>query len=161
MSRLVFPYKVNILYEAYSQQHIQTKWRPRDISSVLDHLASSRESFLARMVKIMTSVSASEALTDLHGNHFFIRQAFTRNLFVFKCFNNLIEYNFNVLSGKNMHKYKTNYAHNLQKPSYKLNWRKQRSAILFIDEWNKISDNIKYLNSLLDSKSSLKKYLSL
>ena len=59
MSQLLFPHGVNTPHEAYSQQHIQTKWRPREISRTLDQLASSRESCLARMVKIMTNARPS------------------------------------------------------------------------------------------------------
>ena len=40
MSRIVCPHGVNILSEAYSQQHILTKWRPRETSWALHHLAS-------------------------------------------------------------------------------------------------------------------------
>ena len=54
ISWLVCPHGVNIPYETYSQQHILTKWCPREISWALDHPMSSRQSCLARMVKIMT-----------------------------------------------------------------------------------------------------------
>ena len=42
MSQLVCPHGVNIPPEAYSPQHMLTKWRPREISCALDHLARSR-----------------------------------------------------------------------------------------------------------------------
>ena len=86
---------------------------------------------------------ASEALEDL-----FNRRTFNRNLFVFKSFNNLIEYNFNVLGGKDVNKHNTKYAHILRKPIFKTNCGKQRSSVLFIDEWNTLPDDIKNLGGL-------------
>ena len=46
---------VNVPYEVYSQQHILTKWRPREILCAQDHLASSPESCLVQNIKIITS----------------------------------------------------------------------------------------------------------
>ena len=102
--------------------------------------------------------SATEALQDLHWKNIFNRRTFNRNLFVFKPFHNLIEYNFNVLSGKDVHKRNTRYAHNLRKPVFKTNCGKQRSSVLFIDEWNTLPDDIKNLRGLTVFKSSLKNY---
>ena len=65
---------------------------------------------------------ASEALEDLHWENLFNRRTPNRNLLVFKSFNNLIEYDFRALSGKDVHKHNTRYAHNLRKPVFKTNW---------------------------------------
>ena len=86
---------------------------------------------------------ASEALEDL-----FNRRTFNRNLFVFKSFNNLIEYNFNVLGGKDVNKHNTKYAHILRKPIFKTNWGKQRSSVLFMDDGTTYLDDIKNLGGL-------------
>ena len=42
MSRVVCPHGVNIPSETYSQQHMLTKWRPREITCARDHLVKSR-----------------------------------------------------------------------------------------------------------------------
>ena len=101
---------------------------------------------------------ASEALEDLHWENLFNRRTPNRNLLVFKSFNNLIEYDFRALSGKDVHKHNTRYAHKLRKPVFKTNWGKQRSFVMFIDEWNKLPDDIKNLRGLTVFKSSLKNY---
>ena len=87
--------------------------------------------------------SSTNALHSLHWKSLDFRQKFHRCATIYKSNKNEISYNFGNKRGKDIHSHQTRNKDDYHLPKVKANCGKQMSSYLFIDEWNKLDDNIR------------------
>ena len=73
------------------------------------------------------NLSASKALDQLNWKPLFLRRKHRRCIAAYKCLNDLIDYDFNILTkNSDIHNYKMRGRDELRLPSARTNWGKQR-----------------------------------
>ena len=87
---------------------------------------------------------ASKALDQLNWKPLFLRRKHRRCIAAYKCLNDLIDYDFNILTkNSDIHNYKTRGRDELRLPSARTNWGKQRFIYSAFKDWNLLDPDIK------------------
>ena len=82
--------------------------------------------------------SSSDAINELEWNSLLDRRKFHRCSFIFKYFNNSVDFAFSNKFKYEVHSYCTRARNNLSLPVCKTNWGKSKSSYLFMKEWNEL-----------------------
>ena len=90
--------------------------------------------------------SASKALDQLNWKPLFLRRKHRRCIAVYKCWNGLIDYDFNVTRNSNIHNYETRGRDELRLPSARTNWGIRRFIYSAFKDWNLLDPDIKSIS---------------
>ena len=101
--------------------------------------------------------SATEALKLLNWTPLGIRRHKHRCIFIFKCINGLIDFDFKLTTNNNIHSHNTRTSKNLHLPKANTNWGKQKPTYQASNDFNNQDNKIKTTDSLAKFKTFLKK----
>ena len=79
--------------------------------------------------------SATSALHELGWKPLSNRRFYHRCLYVFKCLNNLVDYDVNFLYNRDIHNHNTRVKNKLRLPRVKRNWGKYKVDYHAISDW--------------------------
>ena len=103
--------------------------------------------------------SATSALHELGWKPLSNRRFYHRCLYVFKCLNNLVDYDVNFLYNRDIHNHNTRVKNKLRLPRVKRNWGKYKVDYHAISDWNWLDEEITTSDSLNRFKSNFFKKL--
>ena len=92
--------------------------------------------------------SATSALHELGWKPLSNRRFYHRCLYVFKCLNNLVDYDVNFLYNRDIHNHNTRVKNKLRLPRVKRNWGKYKVDYHAISDWNLLDEEITTSDSL-------------
>ena len=92
--------------------------------------------------------SSTKALDSLHWKSLDFRRKFHRCATIYKSKKNDISYTISNKTGRDLHNIQTRNNEQYHLPKVRMNWRKQVSSYLFVDEWNRLDTNIKSAGNL-------------
>ena len=98
--------------------------------------------------------SATSALNELGWKPLSNRRFYPRCLYVFKCLNNLVDYDANFLYNRDIHNHNTRVKNKLRLPRVKRNWGKYKVDYHAISDWNLLNEEITTSDSLSRFKSN-------
>ena len=101
--------------------------------------------------------SATEALKLLNWTPLGMRRHKHRCIFIFKCINALIDFDFKLTTNNNIHSHNTRTSKNLHLPKANTNWEKQKPTCQASNDFNNLNNKIKTTDSLPKFKTFLKK----
>ena len=103
--------------------------------------------------------SATDALKLLNWTPLGIRRHKHRCIFIFifKCINGLIDFDFKLTTNNNIHSHNTRTSKNLHLPKVNTNWGKQKPTYQASNDFNNLDNTIKNTDSLPKFKTFLKK----
>ena len=87
--------------------------------------------------------SASQAINQLNWKPLFLRRRYHRCVAIFKCLNNLVDFDFNLKKNKDIHDHYTRRRENLHLPFARTNWGKQRFVFNSLLDWNSLDSDLK------------------
>ena len=105
--------------------------------------------------------SATEALHNLQWTPLLERRRRHRCVAVYKCLNDLMEIEYNMITNNMVHSYSTRVENNLHLPKVKTEWGKQRFAFHAAKEWNELDIQLRNAPSLNVFKRTLSMVLNL
>ena len=98
--------------------------------------------------------SATSALHKLGWKPLSNRRFYHRCLYVFKCLNNIVDYDVNFLYNRDIHNHNTRAKNKLRLPRVKRNWGKYKVDYHAISDWNLLDEEITTSDSLSRFKSN-------
>ena len=101
--------------------------------------------------------SATDALKLLNWTPLGIRRHKHCCIFIFKCINGLIDFDFKLTTNNNIHSHNTRTSKNLHLPKVNTNWGKQKPTYQASNDFNNLDNTIKNTDSLPKFKTFLKK----
>ena len=96
--------------------------------------------------------SSSQALHSLNWNSLKDRRRLHQWAFIFKVFNNSIDFNLKTTRRCSIHFYETRNRFKLSLPLCKTNWGKMGTPYMFINEWNNLPAEVTGVNSYVKFK---------
>ena len=103
--------------------------------------------------------SATSALNELGWKPLSNCRFYHRCLYVFKCLNNLVDYDVDFLYNRDIHHHNTRVKNKLRLPRVKRNWGKYKVDYHAISDWNWLDEEITTSDSLSRFKSNFFKKL--
>ena len=119
-------------------------WGDRNNQSPMKSLQIFHNKCAKLVCNMKSSDFSTKALDLLQCKTLDARRKFHRCATIYKATKNDISYSVNNLTGKDLHGIQMRSSDQYYRlPKVKTNWGKQVSSYLFIDEWSKLSANIK------------------
>ncbi len=97
----------------------------------------------------------SEALATLHWSTLSSRRYKHRCVFIYKCTNGLIDFDFNLRTNHSIHSYNTRSCENLHLPKDNMNWGKHKPFYPASKDFYNLDESVRNSNSLYRFKSLL------
>ena len=91
----------------------------------------------------------------LHWSTLSSRRYKHRCVFIYKCTNGLIDFDFNLRTNNSIHSYNTRSCKNLHLPKANTNWGKHKPSYLASKDFNNLDESVRNSNSLYRFKSLL------
>ena len=98
---------------------------------------------------------ATEVLATLHWSTISSRRYKHRCIFIYKCTNGLIDFDFNLTANSRIHSHSTRSCNNLHLPKVNTNWGKHKPTYLPSKDFNNLVVSVR----ITDSLSQLSHYL--
>ena len=125
-------------------------WGDRDNQSVLMNTLQVLQNNAARIILDMhPNSSATEALKRLSWKPLHQRKLFHRNIFMYKCMNNLLEHDFPLIINQEVHDHNTLSKGDIRKPRAKRRWGHWTCTAFASTEWNNIDFSIRIADTYL------------
>ena len=130
-------------------------WGDKNNKTVMDYLQVQQNKAAKLIIDAPPMSSASEALAALNWKPLSHRRYVHRCILIFKCINNLINYDFNLTFNSNIHAHNTRSKSHLHLPRVKTNWGKQKLSYQASKDFNSLDLEICDSVSLSSFKSKL------
>ena len=123
-------------------------WGDRFNNTLMDHLQVLQNRGAKLILDRSKFSSSSDAIKCLNKwKPLRERRKFHRSSFVFKCFKNDIDFNFNTIYRYEVHSYDTRNKKKIFLPFYNTNWGQSKSNYLFMNEWNDLPETLRLSSS--------------
>ena len=99
--------------------------------------------------------SASKALEQLNWKPLSFRRCHHRCIAIFKCLNELADFDFNLIRNTDVHSYNTCSSNDINIPRSRTNWGKQRFITHAAMDWNNLELKVRQSTTLTAFKRSL------
>ena len=118
-------------------------WGDKNNSSLINHLQVLQHNAARLILDLPRESSATEALHILEWKPLSLRRKYHRCTSMFKCLNQLVDFDFKLVKNSRRHSYRTrqiNDYHLFRPPT---NWGKQQFAYHAVSKWNSLSNKLK------------------
>ncbi len=130
-------------------------WGDKNNSGLMNSLQTLENKAAKLILDLPPLSSATEALATLHWSTLSSRRYKHRCVFIYKCTNGLIDFDFNLRTNNSIHSYNTRSCENLHLPKANTNWGKHKPSYLASKDFNNLDESVRNSNSLYRLKSLL------
>lgn len=130
-------------------------WGDKNNSSLMDQLQILQNKAAKTILDVPYLSSSTEALNKLHWHPLIYRRYLHRILTIFKCKNNLTDFDFELTNIN--HTYNTRRKDDIYLSKPKTNWGKQKLTYHACKEYNALNPNIKSMEQLATFRNELLK----
>ena len=131
-------------------------WGDKNNKVLMDHLQVLQNNPARIILDIPKYSSASQVLDQLSWKPLSVRRCHHRCIAVFKCLNNLTDFDFNLTKRTDVHSYNTRRRDDIKLPRSRTNWGKQRFASHAVADWNNLELRARQAASLSAFKGLIK-----
>ena len=133
-------------------------WGDKNNSELMNSLQSLENKAAKLILDLPPLSSATEALATLHWSTLSSRRYKHRCIFIYKCTNGLIDFDFNLTTNSRIHSHSTRSCNNLHLPKVNTNWGKHKPTYLASKDFNNLDASVRNTVYLSQFKSLLRSH---
>ena len=133
-------------------------WGDKNNSELMNSVQTLENKAAKLILDLPPLSSATEALATLHWSTLSSRRYKHRCIFIYKCTNGLIDFDFNLTTNSRIHSHSTRSCNNLHLPKVNTNWGKHKPTYLASKDFNNLDVSVRNTDSLSQFKSLLRSH---